>query len=479
MKKLIFISILVLIFAGLSSCDKDFLNRAPILEESEELVLSNFDGINAATAGLYAAFYSGNWYGAQLPIITDLKGDNGKSSPKSSGRYQQNYNWNQDASQTMIGLWSAAYVSITSASNVINAAPDAVLRPGETQSMIDQCVAEALFIRALAHFDLVRVFAQPYTHTTTGLGVPVITTTRISQPERNTIQEVYDQIEKDLLEAVGLFASNTTTFYNTYRPGYADLRAYASVDAVNALLARVYLYKGDYVKASTYATKVIDSPSNYALYTAANYVSSWGVNAASEVVFEVFGSTGNSFWPSWEEIGYLYDPNGSYGDVCATNALLSLYEATDVRRDIYKTHASYPGYFWPSFKYPGKDGNTRQNNIPVFRLSEMYLIRAEAALNGAAGDALADYNAIRTKRGLTAAGAVTMDDIFDERRRELAFEGHILFDYARLKKTLVREDEDNRLTGPLTISFPSYLWAMPIPIQEMEANPNMVQNEGY
>lgn len=478
MKNLSKITILFLVFFGLASCEDDFLDRPPILEESRELVLQSFTGMNNATIGLYAEFYHSSWYGAALPIVTDLKGDNAKSSPISSGRYQQNYNWNQDPSQTMAGLWFRAYRSITSASNVINAAPNVDLLPGQQEAWIDHLVAEAKFIRALAHFDLVRVFAQPYTHQPNSLGVPVITITRIGEPARNTVAEVYEQIEKDLTDAIGLFSDDANAFYNTHRQGSTNLKGYASRNAARALLARVKLYKGEYTQAAEYATEIINA--GYQLYTADNFMDAWGTNGASEIIFEVFGSTGNGNWPSWEEIGYLYYPGGSYGDVCASNAHLSLYDPNDVRLGIFEEPGSQPGYFWPTNKYPGKnDPNRRDNNIPVLRLSEMYLIRAEARLNGAGGSAADDLNAIREKRGVAPINNPTMDDIFDERRRELAFEGHILFDYARLGRTLIREDEDNRLTGPTTISFPSHLWAMPIPIGEMEANPNMEQNPGY
>lgn len=478
MKNISKIAIIILFIFGITSCGDDFLDRPPILEESRELVLQTFDGMNSATIGLYAEFYHSSWYGAALPIITDLKGDNAKSSPKSSGRYQQEYNWNQDPSQTMAGLWFRAYRSITSASNIINAAPDVNLLPGQQQAWVDHLVGEAKFIRALGHFDLVRVFSQPYTHTPNGLGVPVITVTRIGTPARNTVAEVYDQIEQDLTDAITMMDANATQFYNTHRTGTVNLKGYSSREAAIALMARVKLYKGDYTGAAQYASQIIDNTA-YTLYTADNWLSAWGTNGASEIVMEVYGSTGNGNWPSWEEIGYLYDPAGSYGDVCASNAHLALYEPTDVRLGIFVEPNSNPGYFWPKGKYPGKDGNIRQNNIPLFRLSEMYLIRAEARLNGAAGSAADDLNAIRTRRGVAAIANPTMDDIFNERRRELGFEGHILFDYARLGRTLEREDEDNRLTGPTTISFPSHLWAMPIPIGEMEANPNMEQNSGY
>ena len=474
MKKIKYLLVVVSLVVGFSSCGDDYLTREPLLENSRELILADIEGMSLAINGIYAEFYHSAWYSAGFPIISDLKGNNGKAGPMSSGRYQTNYNWYQDPSNTQGGLWFRAYRAITSACNIINAAEEIELRPGENQAHLDHIVAEALFIRALAHFDLVRTFAQPFTYRPDGVGVPVVLETRIASPERNTTREVYQQILADLTEARGKFSSD----YNAeYRGGSGNLKGFASRDAATALLARVHLYMGEWNQAATYATEIIDS-GRYTLYTAGNYGSVWGQNAQSEIIFEISGSTGNSNWPSWEEIGYIYNPSGSYGDVCASNDLLNLFEAGDVRKDLFVEGPQNPGYFWPG-KYPGKEGNERQNNIPVLRLSEMYLLRAEARLNGAPGNALDDYNAIRTRRGLDAATSVNMDIVFDERRRELCFEGHILFDYARTQRSLIREDEDNRIVGNVNIDFPSHLWAMPIPIAEMEANPNMQQNEGY
>lgn len=469
MKNISKITILFLVLFGMAACGDDYLDRPPLLEESRELVLADFDGMNGATVGLYAELYHASWYGAQFPIVADLKGDNGKRGPLSSGRYIQFYNWNQDPSQTQAGLWFRAYRLITSASNIINAAPNVELFPGQQQAWVDHLVAEAKFMRALGHFDLVRVFAQPYTHDPSSLGVPVITVTRIGSPERDPVSDVYAQIVQDLQDAIDLFDPNFA--FNTHRAGAQNLKGFTSANAAKALLARVYLYMGDNTNAAAMATQVIDS-GNYTLYDESNFLDVWGTDAASEIIFEVFGSTGNSNWPSWEEIGYIFDPSGSYGDVCATNSLMNLFHDDDIRKQLFIEPANHPGYFWPA-KYPGKDGNTRQNNIPVLRLSEMYLIRAEA------NQSVDDINAIRTRRGIDPLGAFDMDELFDERRRELNFEGHLLFDYARLGRSLEREDEENQISGILNVGFPSHLWAMPIPIGEMEANPNMVQNPGY
>ena len=109
----------------------------------------------------------------------------------------------------------------------------------------------------------------------------------------------------------------------------------------------------------------------------------------------------------------------------------------------------------------------------------MYLNRAEALYNGAhitGVTAESDLKAIADKRNATVPSP-SATSIFTERRKELAFEGHIAYDYARTKTSLVRTDHDGMTNKD--IPFPSYRWAMPIPKREMDANPNMIQNEGY
>lgn len=460
-----------------SSCGSDFLEEEPNLTQANEIVLSNFDGLNQATAGTYTYLDHESWYGSAYNIIADLRADNAKSSPISSGRYQLDYNWNYNSANTA-GYWSIGFYTIAKANNVLNAINetyDISIEPTVTQDMLDHLKAEALFMRSLAYFDLVRLYGQPYTFAPESLGVPLVYVTEIGEPARNTVGEVYQQIVKDLTDAIDMFDSE---FYSNYR-AVIDPKAVATADATRALLARVYLYMGDYTNAAAYASQIIAKTSDYSMYTVGNYTTVWGTDGASEVIFEVYGSTGNANNPYWENIGNMYDPDG-YGDVCATNNLLALFEAGDVRANLFKTKAGYEAFRWPS-KYPGK-ANLREDNIPILRLSEMYLIRAEASLNGVVTSgvtALDDYNMIRTNRGLASATSVNMNDLFDERRRELCFEGHLVFDYARLNKSLDRVDEDNKISGTEDISFPSYRWALPIPISEMEANENMVQNPEY
>ncbi len=459
---------LVLIALGFTSCD-DELTQLPPEQLSNDLVLSTYDNLVLATNGIYTQLYGTNWYGRDFTVIADLKGGNSKSSPLNTGRFQTEYNWANNQSNTS-ALWTNAYYLISRSNNIINAIPE-IDETGVTPVMLGQLKGEALFLRALAYFDLVRMYAQPYSlDDGASPGVPVVLVTEIASPSRNTVAEVYNQITTDLTEAEGIIG--------TPDRGATDVAGLASKEAVQALLSKVYLYMENWQKAADYATLLINN-SKYSLYTDANYETVWGTDGASEVIFEVFGNGTQSGWPGYDEIGYIYDPEG-YGDVCATDDLLNLFEAGDVRRNLFKGFDDNPGFEWPT-KYPGKD-IVRVNNIPVLRLSEMYLIRAEVILKGASISgvtALGDYNSIRGNRGLDDASSITTNNIYNERRKELCFEGNQLFDLSRTGRGLDRDEAETNVSGEVDIDFPNYKWAMPIPYYEMDANPNIKQNTGY
>ena len=178
-----------------------------------------------------------------------------------------------------------------------------------------------------------------------------------------------------------------------------------------------------------------------------------------------------------------------YGDILATTDLLDLYDAGDVRLGWFRESGDlnfiekYPGRR-ADYTIPENEVNVAVNNHPIFRLAEMYLNAAEAeALLGNNETAATLLSAITTRAG--AAPVLETDDdlvnrIKDERRKELCFEGHRLWDLQRWHENVERTD----LTSPNIISeveYGSYLYAYPIPDREIQANPVIAeqQNPGY
>ncbi len=460
---------------ALSSCE-DLLTREPNLSQTSELTLSTAEGMNLATIGAYSLIYSTNWYAGYYVLSSEMRGGNGKPEPQHAGWQYDAYIWNYTPSNTE-NLWATAYATIARANNVINAVPG-FNGTDEEEALLQKYKAECLFVRAIAHFDLVRLYAQPYSFSKTGLGVPVVLKTEIAEPARNSVEEVYEQVIADLLEAEELIGSYTRT-------DGADPTASANLYSIKALLSRVYLNMEEWQKSADYATEVINS-GNYTMWTADQYVTvsenadgAWGRDLeGSEVIFSAYSSASSEGAPGQQGISYMTNEAG-HGDVTASQDLLSLYEDGDVRRDLFQTSdvAINAGYEW-TLKYPSKSGDFSTNNTPIIRLSEMYLNRCEAIYQGASVSgvtALSDFNVIRTHRGLDErTAALQLIDISNERRREFCFEGHNFFDLARRGDDLVRDDYT--ATVNQNITFPGYKWAVPIPQSEINANDNMEQN---
>lgn len=478
-QKTIIVGILALL-VFLTACE-DFLYQEPRLFQTNELTLATFEGLQSATLGAYTPLYSSDWYGRDFPVVADLKGGNSKKGPISSGRFFTPYLWN-NTPESSHALWRRAYELIARANNVLEVIEGGFEEAGVEQADIDQLEAECKFLRGLAYFDLARLFCQPVSQGdgASQLGVPVVLVTELAQPARNSLGDVYAQIESDLIDAEAGLATVSPN-------GGTDAKGWATKYAAQALLARYYLYMEQWQDAADYATMVISS-GNYPVYTAAEYTTwdlggVWGTDAAPEIIFEVYGAEGNSSHSNWNVISYIMSPEG-YGDINASHDVYNLYEDTDVRQALFRNYEpDYVNDLW-SLKYPGKapDGNLREDNIPVLRISEMYLIRAEAVLKGASVSGATphdDLNAIRGNRGATLLDAsnTTLSSVYLERRMELCYEGHELFDLARTGRNLVRVDYHGAVNQ--NIDFPDYRWAMPIPQAELDANENMVQNPGY
>lgn len=501
MKKITYILLAAtaLVFSG---CKKDFLTEEPFLTESNALTLSDYDGLNAAVLGAYSPLADGSWYGADFVLTSEMRAENAAipvNTDFQSGRYQAPFYMTYSADAT-VGLWGYAYYVISAVNNVLEqletAGEASYLKGGVEQQDIDNLKAECLFLRALSHFDIARLYAySPAKSAAVNFTdcVPYIyktDKTAKEQPARNSVSEVFTNIIADLKAAEGLMDPEYT------RSGVADAKAVVSTAAIQGLLARVYLYNQEWQNAADYATKVISNP-NYKLWTATEYPKVWGNEVGgSEVIFEIYGKKSNAYDEYWEGPSHMTNPLG-YADCCAAPALIAIFDdpadvrgtkgvrGTDEGKALFctdKDNAS-GGELW-TMKYYGKgEGDATStpdvNNVIVLRLSEMYLIRAEALVNGASvsgASALADLNAIRANRGVAALGSAGAADVALERRKELNFEGHYWFDLWRSangKVTYV----DSRRKEP--IAADSKFWALPIPKREYDVNKSLTHNPGF
>jgi len=493
---------IIALFAILSlavSCNiNDFLTEDPVMSQSTELTLSDYNGLNKSVAGAYSPLASSAWYGAFFVLDAEMRAGNAMipiNTNFQSGRMSVPYHMTYEPSSTS-GLWGTAYFVISACNNVINAIDtngENMTTSSVTTADLNNLKAEALALRAFAHFDLLRLYSH-LDGSNGEYGVCVITEPQLptDMPARASVEETYAQIIKDLTDAEGLMADSYQ------RTGVTDPKGTFNKLAIQALLARVYCYHKDWGKASEYATKVINS-GKFQLWTAAQYPSVWGKEIAGdggEVIFEVYGKQTNSYDAWWEGPSHMTNPLG-YADCAATDQLVDLFEDGDVRGTTgVRGDASNPrddgkvmfctdqeevsgGQLW-TMKYYGKgDGNATStpdfNNVIVLRLSEMYLIRAEAAVNGAGSTALADLNAIRSNRGASPLTSAGKADVALERRLELNFEGHLWFDLDRTGGSISYSDANVTRNIPAGDKF----WALPIPKSQVDINENLKQNPGY
>lgn len=455
----------------LSSCKKSFLDLNPYTSVSSDIAITNESDMQAALGGTYGNLNSPNLYGRTTPLFADLVADNVYISTVNSNRYLDFFQITYTVTNTNAqGVWQSAYSTILRANNVINSS----LQGNEN---IDQLRGEALAIRGLMYFELVKFFAKPYTVDPNALGVPLILTYDPTlKPKRNSVEEVYAQIEKDLTDASNLMTQDKSSgFFTKY--------------AAKALLARMYQFKGDWSKALSTAEDVINN-SGYSLLTLNDVQEFWQTNTDRddklevlfEVVFDATNNIGNSSLP------YFYDQSG-YGDALATESLYNLYSNTDVRKSLFIVGSPIRGANVKVVNKFPNTGSADKDEAKVIRMSEVYLIAAEAAYQ-TNNEALARtyLNDVATERdpnfaGYSSSGQNLLNDILLERRKELAFEGHRYWDLARNNLDVTRVNLANNYPGnvPLTLPTNNFRRIFPIPQAELDANPNIreQQNDGY
>ncbi|MGD0583418.1 MAG: RagB/SusD family nutrient uptake outer membrane protein [Bacteroidales bacterium] len=452
MKRFLIIIIVIALLPFFSGCGK-LLDLEPSQNISEEVALSSDKNVKSVLLGAYSLFAQPGIYGGNLLRNAELLGGNGEIqwSDTSNSDPLQIFNKTMIATNSDAQYqWYNSYQVISSVNNVLSAL--GVVNKTDRDSV----EGEALFLRGLMYFDLIRFFAQQYKFGVTNdqSGVPlVLTPTRAITGEsyvgRNTLDEVYNQVIIDLSTAAAKLPT--------------DNGVYATRGAANALLARVYLQKGDYVNARAAADSVIVS-GMYSLLP--EYASIFNNdNNSSEDIFATQISPQNR--PNSMTEFFSVPGSGGNGDIEILDEHLNLYPAGDARKDLF--------FIWNSQWRCGK-WNNQFGVVNLIRLAEMYLIRAECNIRidptgttFAGASALDDFNTIHTRAGLAASPVVSLDTIIYERRLELAFEGFKIHDVRRLHENVT--------------SFPyndPHL-VMPIPAHEIEANPAIKnqQNEGY
>ena len=442
----------LLLMGTLTGCDKK-LEIEPLNNVIADKALLTSSDVEAALVGCYTGIQNAQVYGGYIQLMSDLLADNGEIT--FVGTFIPPNQINRKSIQKDNGfvstIWVNAYNAINRTNNVL-----ANLDKLDTPIKKTRVEGEARFIRAAMYFELVRLYAKDWGDgsPTANPGVPLVLTPTLSldnlsalQVKRNTVAEVYTQVLTDLAAAETKMTANSTAgsfFANTY--------------VAAGFLSRVYLQQGRFAEAAAAANRAIVP--KYVLNP--SYVDEFYSGAdllpnSSEDIFAIQFTAQSGT----NDLNTFYSAD-QRGDINIEDAHFDLYNPADERLDLFS------GSF--SNKYDSQYGN-----IKLLRLAEMYLTRAEGnfrAGTNVGATPLADVNRIRARVGLAPRTVITKDDILLERKLELAFEGFRLGDLKRNKESVT---DPNGVVLP----FSSPRLVFPIPLREINVNPNLTQNPGY
>ncbi|MHC0441529.1 RagB/SusD family nutrient uptake outer membrane protein [Flavobacterium sp. 3-210] len=456
--------ILLIIFAVFFTSCEDQLNLDPKQSEDASVTLSTESGVTNVLTGTYSLAANGNAYGGRVLLYADLLGVTGSLSTTdlrwrgSFGELRQMYLKTMLADNVIIeGTYSRLYSMINAANTVIENI-DKVKDPDRRAVMI----GEANFLRSLAYFDLVRFFAKPYVagQANTQLGV-VIRPNAIYDfsvdlsKERSTVDEVY----KVIIDGLNLAYTNLP----------AENSFYADKYSAKALLARVYLQQQNYAAARDAANDVIENSGHELSLKYADAFNHDTDKTEDVFAIQITKQTGVNDAVTF----YASEGNGGRGgDFSIRNAYLNKFSDPDDRA-VFNYVNEDNGRLLTS-KFTDQFGD-----LPIIRLAEMYLIRAESNLRtgtSVGNTPLDDINIIRSRANADELTTVTVDDILLERQLELGMEGFLIHDIRRTKQSIdISTDGD----GSEVLPYDSNRLVFPIPLKEMDTNKKITQNPGY
>jgi len=435
----------------------------------------NLEDVNMGVLGAYAPMTTSVI--EAVAIVSDevmLPTENTVSNT-SSHRWLYN-----SSSGSVTSAFYEYYVTIDRANQVLAAIPN-IPTNGSMQSLMNQYEGELLALRAYCHFELLRAYASSYEPD--GMGVPYMKEHEVIYPARPTVQANFDDINTDLAAAKALIPG-----------GFSD-NTRITKTALSAIQARVALYAKKWDDAIAYASEVIAAeplaPKN-------DFAKIWTDESEAEVVWKLARVAGDSrlgaaFFRETGEI-VLYAPAFKLIDGFGTTAQraddirFASYIKYDPARGASGAKSAYLVNKYASGLVPNAPGLT---SVKLFRTGEMYLIRAEAALekdNSAAGIAAAtkDLNDLRAARIYNYVHVTFPDKqslinaILNERYKELAFEGHRFFDLKRRNLPVERRTEDAiNTSGAVKLETTAAQYCFPIPEDELFVNKNMIQNPHY
>ncbi len=450
------------------------------------------NGLNSKFRRIHYGFFS---------YTTEVQGDMFNAGPDFGNRNGSPHRLDASftpADYNLRDVWRPTYNLIMETNNFLaNIALIDV--EDENKAKVNEFKGNAHFYRAFAYHELVRRFAKSYDPATaeTDLGVPlVLVYSVIGKPARATVAEVYAQIEFDIEKAAEFLSSKSGKVRSTV----------PTIDAVNALDARVKFYMHKYAEAATIANNLITS-GKYTLATddaemTKEFVEDNGTESIMQMgaTLTEWGGSANDIYLNYVNATSRYRP-----DFIPTQTCIDMYDATDIRRTNW--FIEFPVKFSVGetdltlfAKYPGNPdlftapSRNYRHKVKVFRIAEMYLIRAEALLSQPApnaGDALVALNELQTARKATLSTVANMDEVKKEWAKETIGEGFRVDCLRRWKdgfsgrapqdidyvQVAPKSDYIEIVVNPNNDKWPKLTWAMPQ--SDISVNANLVQNPGW
>lgn len=437
---------------SLQSCDYTDLSPETFVGEKE--AFRDVESVGKVVTGTFGLVSLRTSMGISEYIADDVVqgGDAG-------GAGTNLYAWTYADDGESSAIWGGQYSIINNANRIIHKGGKVSVSGDAEQKKLNNHLGQAYFLRAYAHFELLRFFSDFQDQD--ALGIPYVTYPHVlGLPPRDKVSDCYDYLMDDLETAYELINNESN-------------KAYATLAAVQALRARISLYRQDYARATAYASEALRI---VPMESVEKFADIWSDKTRDGVIFVLPRFKGNS------EIGGLFVGSDNSNVFGPSEAYMANYSNEDTRKNVYfGTGPDRGGSIVDRVhKYIGSPSNIGLNDEKVLRSAEMKLIIIESYARrnylAEANRDLNDFRRLRIKNWTNQSydSATLLEEILKERRRELAYENHRLFDLRRYKKSIKRDSGQE-------LSADHYRMIMPIPKSEIQANENLKgqQNEGY
>jgi len=489
-KKIIALSIAMLSLVG-TSCKEDYLDTVPTASVDAGAAFATTKNATAAINGIYRAMVvrylssQGHFGYPAMMIMLDVLGEDLVFGNSSNSWHFGEGRWISHRSDqgNLAQLPYEMYYRMIGNANLAIANIDGAAGPQEDR---DRLKGEALGIRGFSYFNLVQLYGKRYdaaTKPNAQLAVPLVLEPTTEGLPRNTVEEVYTQINKDLTEAVALL------------PSARAAKSHINKEVANGILARVALVQQRWTDAATYAAA---ARKGFPLMSQAQYLDGfadvgnpewmWGFDHVEDQT-EYFGAYHSYISDNFNSSVNRQTPKAInsllYNKIPSTDIRAKMWEKTPTATNV----VTPPGgvrvpYMNQKFRLPGTPATSTMGDVPYMRAAEMYLIEAEAlAMQGKDAEAAKVlYDLVITRDPAyvmsTKTGAALLEEIYFNRRIELWGEGHRFLDLKRLNQPLNRNGANHNTAVAVIFDVPAgdVMWEFLIPRREINSNAAIVQN---